>query len=75
MTGPVPSDEEQGRPQDVPWYLHDDLGSDEGSPAIHPAGSFPDLVYRACREERDLELIRERYAEDKKLITSATVDG
>lgn len=61
MTGPVPGEKEQRRPQDVPWYFHDDLGGDEGSPAVHSAGSFPDLVYRACREEWDLELIGERY--------------
>jgi len=63
---PVPAQEKQRRSEHVPGDLHEDLGGDECCPRIDPARTFSDLVNLAQVQEDDLQLIRERHAQNQR---------
>ena len=78
--GPVPTEKEERRSEDVPGNFYKDLRRDERWPRIDSARTFPDLIHFADIEKHDLELIRKRYTQNQghehRLIESrASVAG
>ena len=61
---PIPADEEQGGPEDVPWDLHEQLRSDQSGPLVHATVLFADLEDAPHLEEGHLELFNERRSKE-----------